>query len=439
MKKGLSKIIIYMLSGVMCAGMLAGCTNQASDVATPGSVVTPPINTTVGSMEDSAVLDYDTPIQQPRIIVDRAGYSAGEVKYAWIVAEQMPASFSIVDESDGKVVLEIEPESVKYDETNQVYNAKVKFGELNKAGTYHIEESSLGQSFSFVIEENYYTNRFNKLVESECNKCKDNSASAEEIYSLIYIAERYPSTIPDKDKFWDAVNGWITAVNTDGMSGDVTGMFVAILAKAGFNQKTSETIDSKELISQAEKLYGDISSDDSLEKDTEFVALAELYRATGKRNYGSELSDMYDYIKSLDNIHTSRKLLYGSMCYMSTNNTVNRSMCDVFMQSLLMSCEDISWDKTLIAPQNAERTDTDVLLDYAQQLIAMNYVLDGYQYNELVVSITHYMSGRNFEGYQCNIEDEYSADAIVLLSWLTLLEKNGKLDPSAPVEWEYSW
>lgn len=426
--------------------LLTSCTTN--NEVDPDAVITPIVNSDITTMEQDAVLDYDTPVQLPGIIVDRDGYSSQEVKYAWVVAAQMPAVFSVVEDESGEVVLEIEPEAVKYDSVSGVYNAKIKFSEITREGTYHIEESSLGQSYSFSIENDYYVNRFDSFIADEYAKCEDATATAEEVYALIYIGERYSISIADSKKLWEAVATWINAADTSAMGKEDAGLNAAILAKASFNFSNTESAkaledsaaNASEWIQSAEALYSDISNrDGELAEDTKFLALAELYRVTGKQTYGNAISDMYNYINGLEDIHSSRKYLYGSMCYMNTHRTVNRNLCDVFMQSLLMSCETISWDKAMLAPQNADRTETDVLLDYAQQLIAMNYVLDGYQYNELVVSIDHYMSGRNYEGYLCNGEEEYPEDEIVIMSWLALLEKNGKLDPSAPVEWEYSW
>jgi len=426
--------------------LLTSCTNNAE--VDPNANISPIVDTNITTMEPDAVIDYTTPDQLARIIVDRDGYSTQEVKYAWIVADLMPAEFSVINDDSDEVVLNIVPEAVKYDSEANIYTAKLNFSDITTEGKYHIYESSLGQSYSFSIEKDYYIKRFDVFLATEYEKCEDGSATAEEVYSLIYIGERYSISIAESEKLWGAVEAWLDAAETDALSSEDTGLYSVIFAKASFNYSNTDAAKSMEdasnkasdWIKKAEELYSEIANrEGELEQDTKFLALAELYRVTGKQTYGNAISDMYDEISALEDIHTSRKYLYGSMCYMNTHRTVNRNLCDVFMQSLLMSCEDISWDKTLLAPQNAERTPTDVILDYAQQLIAMNYVLDGYQYNELVVSIDHYMSGRNYEGYICNVEEEYSADAIVILSWLALLEKNGKLDPSAPVEWEYSW
>lgn len=432
----------FILAGAI---LLTSCTTEN---APGGEVNAPAPGSSITSMEQNAVIDYETPVQLPGIIVDRVGYSSQEVKYAWVVAAQMPACFDVVDEKSGEVVFQTEPESVVYNSETGVYYCKIKFGDVVSEGTYHIEESSLGQSYSFAIEDDYYISDFDDFLADEMAKCEDLSITAEEVYSLAYIGERYSFSIDDATKLWESVGKWLEAVDTTGVDADEAGLIAAIYAKTSFNYTSTDSameVDgAKDLADawkiKAEEIYSGIADlDGELAEDTDFLALAELYRLTGKGAYASDISDMYDYINGLDDIHTSRKYLYGSMCYMNTHRTVNRNLCDLFMQSLLMSCEEISWDKTLIAPQNANRTETDVLLDYAQQLIAMNYVLDGYQYNELVVSIEHYMSGRNYEGYLCNIKEEYPEDAIVIMSWLALLEKNGKLDPSAPVEWEYSW
>ena len=443
----LLKIITYVSAMTIGAGIFAGCGQTTEPEHTQDSVV---VDTNVGSMEDNPVLEYDKPVQLPGIIVDRAGYSSQEVKYAWVVAEEMPATFSIVNDESGETVLTAEPEVVRFDSNSNTYSAKVKFSDVVTSGSYHIEETGLGKSYSFCIEEDYYVKRFSDLLDTENAKFSDMTITVQELYSLIYIYERYPGSMSDEDcrRLWENIGGWLSKADLASMDKEGAAMLAALFAKASYNFREysdAATIENSESWAddwskQSEALYKELEEHDGeLDKATEFVMLAELYRITGNRIYGNKISDMYEYISELEEIHTSRMFLYGSMCYMTTRKTVNRNLCDLFMQSLLMGCEDISMEKNMLAPQNPERTDTAILLDYAQQLIAMNYILDGYQYNELVVSIVHYMSGRNYEGYMCDIESEYPEDSIVILAWLSLLEKNGKLDPSAPVVWEYSW
>ena len=124
---------------------------------------------------------------------------------------------------------------------------------------------------------------------------------------------------------------------------------------------------------------------------------------------------------------------------MTTRHSVDRSLCDDLMENLLYKCRDMNDDKKLIETDKASSADKELLLVYAQQFAAMNYILDGYEYNEQILNIRHFLSGRNTQGFVCDIVDEYPSDAVAIYAWLAWLENNGKLDPSAPVIWNYSW
>ena len=114
-------------------------------------------------------------------------------------------------------------------------------------------------------------------------------------------------------------------------------------------------------------------------------------------------------------------------------------MCDMLIERLLYRARDIGDDKLITDPETPSYADSEDYLICAQQLAVMNYVLDGYEYNEIIMNILHYLKGRNFEGNTCDMQEDYPADALAIYSWIAWLEKNGKLDPAAPVVWNYSW
>lgn len=410
------------------------------------------VNDVPGSMESEAVLDYDIPIQLPGIIADRDGYSSLEVKYAWFVADEVPAVFNLCNADTGEVILEISPSDVIYDEQNNCYRAKIDFEDITEAGKYYIETADYGRSYSFVISDTFFEDKYDALLEQEYEKLNDGTASLDEVYSLLYSYERYSRALPDYDneniRLAEELNDWVagyleklTGVEATELGDSEKCLAAAVLAKYYYvSEKSDINADNcgSEALEEAEKIYEEIKNN-SIPEDIRFLALAELYRSTGQKIYSEEIISHENYLTNLTEPYSSEYILMGAMTYMMTNRSVSRSLCDEFMQNLLDSCEKISKEKELLAPYNPEREDTEVILADAEQLVAMNYILDGYQYNELITNIVHYTAGRNYEGYVCDIDKDYPEDAIIIYAWLTLLEKDGKMSPDAQVIWNYSW
>lgn len=457
---------IKLLRTVLCAPLLCAASlslTACSGTQEGGEIAMAERNETVtevsgpSSMEESPVLEYEIPVQQPGIIADRNGYSKLEVKYAWVVASELPQSFYIVNEESGDRVLEITPENAVLDEAQNEWTAKLIFTDVQDNGSYYIEAEGLGQSYSFAVSDTYYEDCLDELLNAEYAKCDSLSASLEEVYSLVYIWERYSKALPDFGadslQLTATVKSWLDKVNTETDSPEELGMYAAIFAKFSNNYKAVDADYAAACLSKAIELYdkaievSNNSTDNNsggenakvLLEDTKFLALAELYRCTGSSAYSKEINALEDFITSLAEPHDSEKILFGSMCYMSTKYTVNRNLCDKLMEALLKTCETFSLDHSLLAAEAQDRLSVEAFLSYAQQLVAMNYILDGYQYNELIMKIMHYMNGRNSEGFINNVMEEYPSDVLVIYAWLTLLERDGKMDPSAQVIWNYSW
>lgn len=394
------------------------------------------------SMEDEAVLEYAIPEQHPGLVVDRSGYSLLEKKYAYAVTKYYPGDFKIVNEENGEVVFEGTPEHIARREEDGLYVSELIFEEVQKEGTYHIEMDMVGDSYSFTVDDTLFTDKYNSLLEEEIKKCKDDSLTIGELYSLTYVVDCYTQSVPDHD---EAEPELVAALKTFIDGADVTAIpesdmlkFAAALARFSFYLSGSDKKTSDTYINTAKEVFKDaIKNVSGLDEDDVFLALCELYRRTGDRAYYNEIEKLKSSIMEKEYPLNSRSLLYGAMTYMTTTKTVNVDFCEYLMKQLLTLCEDISKDDSIADVMEGEDADVSLILGYCQQLAALNGVLEGYQYNALLTNYMHFLNGRNYAEIDASTIEEWTADSIILYSWLTLVEKEGKMSPSAQLSWSY--
>ena len=404
------------------------------------------------SMESSPVLEYSVPRMIPGVLVDRDGYSKNEVKYALVYSEKLPEKYYVYRADNGEQVYIGTPEEITFDEETGKYTAKLIFENIDEDGDYFIFADNLGSSFSFGISETCYQDIYWNLIADECDRISQGGTDLWETYCVLYSYERYKDVLyalkEDAPDVLSSVGEWISRTDFDALSGADACIGTAILFKFGYNYRSLDENMSKECIQKAAAMCKDISDaikaagSETLvsdERNAYFLALAEGYRTTATGSYSTEIVSMYDYLTAGRSMYDSVYVLYGAMGYMTTKYKVDRKFCDAMMENLLFKCRDMNDDRNFLRPDMAEQADVNALLVYAQQFAAMNYILDGYEYNEQILNIEHFLSGRNTDGRVFDISENEPADAVAVYAWLAWLENNGKLDPSAPVVWNYSW
>lgn len=435
--------VLGSIVGLMMVSVFTftGCSLSKEQVPMLGSVSTETVPE-VPTMQEEPTLNYEMPKMEPGIVVDRNGYSSAEQKYAWVVSDEIPGEYAIIDSDSMEVVLEGTPSYSNYDEENECYISELRFAQLQDEGTYYIELDKLGMSCSFVVRDTYYGNIFEEILAEEIDRCKSGEASSWEVYSMIYTYERYKDAISEESEkqlsIMEAVKEWIAGANFDDTDEVAAYINTSLLAKFAYNYNDVDYNLASECLKKAAAIFGTVS-ETSEHIPERFMALTELYRSSGDTGYSSAILGISPVIKEMVRPHNNRFILYGSMSYMTTRKYVDRTLCDKLMNEMLHECEDNNKDKRMLHPINGNVEIASELLVYAQQFEVLNYILDGYEYNEKIMSIMHYLAGRNYQGYVCDLTDGYQSDAIIIYAWLALLEKKGKLDPSAPVVWQYSW
>lgn len=398
------------------------------------------------SMENEAVLDYEVPKMTPGILVDRKGYSSNEIVTAFVYSGKLPEEYALEDPEGNEVLKCNRGEAILKKDEGKFF-ARLSIEEEVPEGTYYINGGEIGNSFSFDVSDTFYRDIYWNLIKNECEKIQVGNADVWEVYSVLYSFERYKEVLyaekADVPDVLDAVGKWISLSNLDELEGTQKYLSIALLSKFGYNYKSVDEKLATECIQKASALYKETASESATENDEKkkarFLAIEELYRTSGAASYAKEILNMGEYLTSDDDLYDSGYILYGAMGYMTIRSGVDRALCDKMMENLLFRCRDLNDNKKLISVSGDPNEDGDQLLKYAQQFAAMNYILDGYEYNEQILNIVHYLSGRNTGAVSLDFEEKSPTDAVAIYAWLAWLENNGKLDPSAPVIWNYSW
>ncbi|MCR4617544.1 MAG: hypothetical protein K5669_05090 [Lachnospiraceae bacterium] len=437
------KPIGYM-AALMCSTLIAGCGFE-SNMDADASLAGPGVNSQVITMENEAVLDYEVPEMTPGILVDRNGYSSNEIAIAYVFADKMPEEFTVKN-SDGEAVATVKPTDIVLNREKGKFFAKLDLSEASENGEYSIYSDSLGSSYDFAISDTFFRDKYWNLIADECEKLANPDTSMWEAYSVLYSYERYKEVLyaekKDAPDVLGAIVKFIAVTDFKNLKLSDKYVSIALLARFGYNYKAVDEALATECTQKASALYkenADLKELTEEENAAKFLAATELFRTTQAGTYSREILGMREYLENLESMHDSPYILYGAMGYMTTRRGVDRGLCDFLMEDLLYKCRDLNDNKKLIDESKAPKEEAVKLLEYAQQFAAMNYILDGYEYNEQILNIVHYLSGRNISGELYDFAAEDPSDAIPVYAWLAWLENNGKLDPSAPVIWNYSW
>lgn len=116
--------------------------------------------------------DYEVPESLPSILVDQVGYACRSDKLALFLGEQLPETFSVVDDESGQVVY---TGQIEERETEDEGGLPVRYGdftELVTPGHYYIQAAMVGQSYAFEIAEDPYEDLYHAaLKEYYYNRC----------------------------------------------------------------------------------------------------------------------------------------------------------------------------------------------------------------------------------------------------------------------------
>ncbi|MCM1568504.1 MAG: glycoside hydrolase family 9 protein [Roseburia sp.] len=393
-------LCLLMLCFSGCAGQLPG---EAAPSFDTGAVT---------GMEETPVVDYGVPQYAPNILVNQRGYPVGEDKYAIVKGSRLPEDFRLMEAEGGTAVYTGSIEEIDYNDELALYVGRLDFGDYREEGSYYIECDIVGQSLRFSIEKGLYETIFTELLEQVYRECEERTVSLSDMIALLTVYEWYPELFAQEEGLTPGVLELM--VDWIGVQEEDSTLYAAFLAKFCYLYQKFDRKYATDCLQLASSLYEKNRS--VLQTDAEsFFALAELYRATGLYTYRKQIYDYKDFFENNSSYMENKEYLYGAMTYMVTRQKVDVDLCSSFMDEIMSRGEEISKRyMDMIHPVAEKNNGCDDLLKCTSELACANYIMNNYQYNDIMEEFWHYLMGRNKESI-CFYPEQGSHSGYILL------------------------
>lgn len=367
-------------------------------------------------MEQEAVIDYKVPEALPGILADQAGYQTEGEKVAKLRGQKLPTEFRLIEEDTQKTVYTGEITDVVYDSSKEIANGFADFSEWKKAGTYRLECDMIGQSYSFVIQNDIYQVLFEQVYEDMVQKLNEvelrtltDEQEKQEAYrralALLAVYEFYPEVCTDENSdgipdVLHEVTGMVKQMlslqerSEEALEGP---LYSAVLAKFSYLYQKYDVKYATECLQAASGAFS-LLQDEMQKQGNNFLALTELYRATGKAEYRKQIGTYKELFRENSNLLKENEYLLGMMTYLMTRQRVDVDFCNLLMEQLRDNGEKVAeetavWTEQLQAPKES----IEELLEKATGLSFANYVLSNYKYGTMLEDFQHYLMGQNEE------------------------------------------
>ncbi len=401
----------------LCFGVLAGCGEQA----VPDEGKSPYAE--VVSMEETPVIDYQIPTFLPNILVDMEGYCLGEKQTAALKGSRLPEEFFLVDASTGETVYIGEVEEIAYNKELGFYTGHADFEEYIEPGEYYLQCDVIGRSYSFRIEEGLYEGLFEETYEQLCEECANDALDAREAVTLLQVYEWYAQVFPDADDnripdVLETIRGWIARREESSEPSAEEALYAALLAKFSYAYQKYDFQYATECLQRASTVLSRVPATTGRDADS-FLALTELYRATGLAVYRNQIAEYESFFENNSSYLEEQEYLYGAMTYLATRQKVDVELCDTFMSGLMDRAEEISnrYEK-MTHPVTAKNNGSADLLKNASIISCANFCMNNYQYTNICEEFLHYLMGRNRESVDFYESDENRTGYLLLLAGL---------------------
>lgn len=406
---------------LICSVLLAvsniGCGYrvETEDGTTPYAAAT--------SMEGTPIVDYAVPQMSANILVDLRGYSSWDVKKAAVKGRELPESFRLIDTKTGEMVYRGSISSVSYNEEMKLYLGYADFSSFSQEGRYYLECDVIGQSYRFEIRNQYYQELFQENYELMAADCMSGALAITDAVDLLEAFEWYGSVFVDEDENREpdvlaALKTWVSHKESSGVADQEMALYSAFLAKFSYNYQNYDRQYATDCLKRASTVFGQVQS--SINKDADsFFALTELYRATGLQTYRNQILDYKSFFGNNSSYMEETGYLYGIMTYMCTRQRVDVEMCEAFMGGLMDRAEELSLRyEEMINPVTAKNNGYEELLKRAVDVSCANYVMNIYQYTNIVEEFMHYLMGQNMESMSFYEQDTDRSEYLLLLAQL---------------------
>lgn len=355
-----------------------------------------------GSMEETPVVEYLVPRQQPGVLADRRGYSVSDVKKAFVTGRELPETFALVDSATGDTVYYGSIKEKAYDGDLMLYVGYADFSQVDKPSRYYLECDVVGQSYRFDIEEQFYPDLFQETYKEVIKTCESGNLPVPGAMRLLETYEWYGDLFPDQNRndipdVLEKLRGWVTYTEENGAGAGEEALYAAFLAKFSYNYRNCDYQYATECLKRAATVFGEAPGTKLKDADC-FYALTELFRATGLNTYRGQILEYKDFFEDDNSYMEEESYLYGSMTYLATRQKVDSDLCETFMYNIMGRGEEIAeqyWD--MISPVPPGSSQMEDLMKYVSELSCANFIWNNYQYTNIVEEFLHCFMGRNLE------------------------------------------
>jgi hypothetical protein len=379
-------------------------------------------------MESTPVLDYKLPEYTPNILVDMEGYGSTCRKKAVLIGEQLAEEYRLVDAGTGETVYAGPVENAVYNEDSGQYVAYVAFDSFDTEGEYYVESDYIGRSYSFQISNNMYTNMFEEIYNDIEADFKAGTADAEDAVQLLEIYELYSDIFEDKDgdtvpDVLEILADWTDNIDYTAIDNKDGAKYAAFLAKFSYLYQKYDITYATECLQKASTVFTQTKNTVQNDADS-FLALTEMYRATGLYTYRTQILEYMTYFQNNSGFIDEPEYLYGAMTYMVTRQKVDVELCTFFMDALMSKGEEISGRSAdMLNAVNPKNNGSDEILESAAEIACANYVLNSYEYNCLMEDFAHYLFGMNRSSVSFYPDDSKKMGFLFLAARLAAQEK----------------
>ena len=377
----------------------------------------------VAAMENTPIVDYVVPKSLPNVLVNCLGYQSDSEKEAAVKGENLPDEFRLVDAVTKEVVYTGTLRKVTYNAELDSYTGAAVFDKFQMPGEYYVECDVIGRSYTFSIKDDFYAELFYDVYEEMIQECYQGTLPLLDGVALLTAYEWYPGIFPDEDEdgIPDVLMAMAEWMEQYEESPDVSqqALHAAFLAKYSYLYQNYDIQYATACLQMASSLFN--QAQNTISKDAEcFLALTELYRATGLYTYRNQIQDYKSYFENNSSYLEEKGYLYGSMTYLVTRQKVDVALCDTFMKNLMERGEENAGRYTeIIHPVAARNNGTEDVLQRAEELVFANYVLNSFQYHNMLREFWDYLCGKNLESVCFYEEDEAHGGYILLLAQLS--------------------
>ncbi len=421
--------IISLLFCILVLG-LTGCGRYAvpessaalSNQDAEGEVTEENKYANVLSMEQAPVINYIVPSSTPNILVTLQGYSGDGSKEAFVKGEELPSDFQVVSADGGQIIYTGTIEDIEEVEEQNISVGYIDFSDLETEGEYYIQCDVIGRSETFAIKTDCHVDLLNEVYGAIVELAQANALSVPDAVMVMQAYEWYPNVFPDSDMdgvadILPVMQKWVSYMEENGVEQEQEAMYAVFLAKFSYQYRKIDYKYATDCMQRASTVYGKVQESRTVGADC-FYALTELYRVTDHQKYRNQILEYKSYFADNSNYYEEREYIYGGLTYSMTRRTVDKGLCELLVNHVLAQGEEIAGSYEELLHPVLGSADSEEIMKRAMELSCANYVLNNYQYTNIIKEFLNYLMGRNTDSKDFYGEGTRQAEYLLLLAQL---------------------